>query len=257
MYWQHVSIGILTESLSLQKWRTLVAIVHFGALNLSKSTVMRVPKSLLYAAVDTPILSHCQQKHPQLSELRYLNYWSIWIRNFQILQLVVFFGILLQLHIFKSGFLKFIIQLWLTCTSPSQIVSTSIHTFFKCNSSAFLSELVGKVNGLCHCSSLIIWLLLAGLRHLKEIQDAELAPALHYIRDITEVPLSNMPAHEEDDSNETASGEPLRMIICMSKESSRRLLAAQYLQSDISFKRVAGFLEFVIGGWNQNAKIGP
>jgi hypothetical protein len=93
-----------------------------------------------------------------------------------------------------------------------------------------------------------------GLRHLKEIQDADLPAALHYIRYIAEVPLSNLSTHEEDDSDET--GDPLRIIICMSKESSWRLLHAQYLQSDIAFKRVTGFLEFEIGGSNQNANIG-
>ena len=81
-----------------------------------------------------------------------------------------------------------------------------------------------------------------------------MTPALHYIQYIAEVLLSNLTTHEEDDANETE--EPLRIIICMSKESSRRLLSAQYLQSDIAFKRVAGFLEFEIGGSNQNANIG-
>jgi len=33
------------------------------------------------------------------------------------------------------------------------------------------------------------------------------------------------------------------------------LLQAQYLQSDIAFKRIVGFLEFEIGGMDQNAKI--
>jgi hypothetical protein len=42
----------------------------------------------------------------------------------------------------------------------------------------------------------------------------------------------------------------------MTKESSQRLLKVQYLQSDIAFKCVAGFLEFETGGWNQNAQIG-
>jgi len=40
----------------------------------------------------------------------------------------------------------------------------------------------------------------------------------------------------------------------MTKESSHQLLRAQFLQSDIAFKRVAGFLEFEVGGLNQNAK---
>jgi hypothetical protein len=62
-------------------------------------------------------------------------------------------------------------------------------------------------------------------------------------------------AHEEDESN-LNTGELLRIIICMTKESSHQLLRAQFLQSDIAFKRVAGFLEFEVGGLNQNAKIG-
>jgi hypothetical protein len=96
--------------------------------------------------------------------------------------------------------------------------------------------------------------ILEGLCQLKEVQDSDLPPALHYIRYIAEIPLSTMTAHDEDDSNDTS--EVLRVIICMSRESSQRLLAAQYLQSDIAFKRVAGFLEFEIGHLDQNAKIG-
>jgi len=41
----------------------------------------------------------------------------------------------------------------------------------------------------------------------------------------------------------------------MTRESSQRLVHAQYLQSDIAFKRVAGFLEFETGGLDQNAQI--
>jgi hypothetical protein len=69
-----------------------------------------------------------------------------------------------------------------------------------------------------------------------------------------ELPLSALTEHEEDEPGDT--GESLRVIICMTKESSQRLLRAQYLQSDIAFKRVAGFLEFEIGGLNQNAQTG-
>jgi hypothetical protein len=59
-----------------------------------------------------------------------------------------------------------------------------------------------------------------------------------------------------EDEPTVESGQPLRIIICMKKASSLRLAKAQFLQSDIAFKRVAGFLEFEIGGLEQNSKIG-
>jgi hypothetical protein len=93
-----------------------------------------------------------------------------------------------------------------------------------------------------------------GLCYLKECQDRDLVPELHYIQYVGEISVGTLAIHEDDDPNEM--GESLRIIVCMTKESSRRLLRAQYVQSDIAFKRVAGFLEFEIGGWNENAKIG-
>ena len=93
-----------------------------------------------------------------------------------------------------------------------------------------------------------------GLCHLKEAQDSDLPPASHYIRYISEIPINTTTVHDEDDSND--AGELLRIIICMSREGSQRLLAAKYLQSDIAFKRVSGFLEFEIGNSDENSKIG-
>ena len=150
-----MSIAILMESLSLQRWHILVANLHFGALNLSRNTVADVPKFLLYVVVGIPIPSRCQQKHPRPLELSYFHYSRVWTQTFQTLQLVVFSGILLRLDIFESGFQKSIIPIWLTSTSPLQIVSTSNCTFFKHNNSASHSEPVGKVNGPDHCLSLI------------------------------------------------------------------------------------------------------
>ena len=89
---------------------------------------------------------------------------------------------------------------------------------------------------------------------MKQHQDTDLPPDLHYIWYVEELPISTLTKHEEDEPNNT--GEFLRIIICMTKESSRRLLHAQYLQSDIAFKHVIGFLEFETGGLNQNAQIG-
>ena len=85
-------------------------------------------------------------------------------------------------------------------------------------------------------------------------KDNDLPPDLHYIRYAEELPISTLTEHEDDEPNDTR--EFLRIIICMTRESSRRFLHAQYLQSDIAFKRVAGFLEFETGSLNQNAPIG-
>ena len=132
-----------------------------------------------------------------------------------------------------------------------------MHTFYKCRGIVFPSELDGKVTGFTLVLGLFetnIYHITAGLCHLKQVQDAEFPLTLHYIRYIAKVPLNLMTAHEEDDYTENE--ELLRIIICMSRESSQKLLAAQYLQSDITFKRVSGFLEFEIGNSNQDANIG-
>ena len=55
-----------------------------------------------------------------------------------------------------------------------------------------------------------------------------------------------IPLHEEDEPER--SEEPLSIIICMTKESSRWLLDAQYLLSDIGFKRIIDFYEFELMG---------
>jgi hypothetical protein len=39
----------------------------------------------------------------------------------------------------------------------------------------------------------------------------------------------------------------------MSKEGSKRLLQAQYIQSDIGFKRVIGFVEFELASLDRDA----
>ena len=53
--------------------------------------------------------------------------------------------------------------------------------------------------------------------------------------------------HEEDEPKEEG-GDVLQVVICMSPESSYCLLEAQFLQSDIGFKRIVGFMEFELGG---------
>jgi hypothetical protein len=86
-----------------------------------------------------------------------------------------------------------------------------------------------------------------GVVHLKEQQDQDLPPEEHYIRRIIDLQHDEVVQHDEDELTD-ASGtlDSLRVIVCMTKEASQRLLSAQYLQSDIGFKRVVGFHEFEI-----------
>lgn len=56
-----------------------------------------------------------------------------------------------------------------------------------------------------------------------------------------------------DDNNSPVDG-PFCMIICMTKDSSRHLQRAHYLQSDIGFKRIVGFKEFELGGLDDDSR---
>ncbi|KAF5353020.1 hypothetical protein D9757_012737 [Collybiopsis confluens] len=86
-----------------------------------------------------------------------------------------------------------------------------------------------------------------GLLHLKSQQDNLLDPSEQYIRAALEIPVSLLAAEDNDNpSDGLSSDEPLRIVICMTPHASRRLIEAQYIQSDISFKRVVGFYEFEI-----------
>lgn len=57
-----------------------------------------------------------------------------------------------------------------------------------------------------------------------------------------------------NDSEQLADPGPCRIVICMSPVQSSRLRKAQYLQSDIAFKRVVGFKEFELGGLDRESK---
>ncbi|KAF7969704.1 hypothetical protein HWV62_26160 [Athelia sp. TMB] len=99
--------------------------------------------------------------------------------------------------------------------------------------------------------------IIIGLRNLKDEQDKSLPPEKHYIRTIEEISLDGMPVHEEDEFDYEMLADlrrTLRLIVCMTPAQSRRLSRAQYIQSDIAFKRVAGFLEFEIGGLDNNSQ---
>jgi hypothetical protein len=90
-----------------------------------------------------------------------------------------------------------------------------------------------------------------GILLLKQTQDLKIPRKDHYIRHISEIPTSLETPHEEDD-NDTES-DTLRIVICMSKHSSKRLARAQYLESDIGFKRVIGFQEFELACLDRDA----
>ena len=89
--------------------------------------------------------------------------------------------------------------------------------------------------------------LFLGLLDMKKRQDEELSADEAYIRYAADLPLhlGNI-IHDKDELADPQN--PIKIVVCMSKESSQRLLDAQFLQSDISFKRIVGFHEFELGG---------
>ncbi|KAJ7192674.1 hypothetical protein GGX14DRAFT_546454 [Mycena pura] len=96
-----------------------------------------------------------------------------------------------------------------------------------------------------------------GLLYLKERQDVDLLPEDAYIRFVEEYPAETIGTDEDgDDADETEADTeaPFRIVICMTLEGSRRLVRAQFLQSDISFRRIIGFKEFELGGMEQDSR---
>ncbi|KIJ11915.1 hypothetical protein PAXINDRAFT_15246 [Paxillus involutus ATCC 200175] len=91
-----------------------------------------------------------------------------------------------------------------------------------------------------------------GLLHLKNVQDSELLFEDRYIRLAVELPLHEL---EELSEDEDGGGSHFRLVICMLPQNSRRLKEAQYLQSDIGFKRIQAFQEFELGGKDMKSNI--
>ena len=89
---------------------------------------------------------------------------------------------------------------------------------------------------------------------LKEIQDESLPAEAHYVRRI--ISMTVYPLHEEDEPcpEVDVNRDDVRIVICMTPEGSRRLLQAQYLQSDMAFKRVVGFHEFELATFDRISK---
>ncbi len=79
-----------------------------------------------------------------------------------------------------------------------------------------------------------------------------LDPEDRYIRRVIQIPHTQLIDSEDEPSDfNLGNDNMLKIIICMYPEASRRLSEAQYLQSDIGFKRVTGFYEFEIGNMNR------
>ncbi|KAJ7586090.1 hypothetical protein C8J56DRAFT_1052445 [Mycena floridula] len=88
-----------------------------------------------------------------------------------------------------------------------------------------------------------------GLLCLKAHQDESVDPSLHYIRSIREFnwPNSQTGDYEEHKENmEVTKSNVFKIVLCMFPQRSADLLDVQYLQSDISHKRIAGWKEFVL-----------
>ncbi|KAJ7255688.1 hypothetical protein C8J57DRAFT_1236122 [Mycena rebaudengoi] len=95
-----------------------------------------------------------------------------------------------------------------------------------------------------------------GAAHLNAYQDLHLPLEDHYIRcmEVTETE----PRHADEDDNEDLVDKShdgkLRIIVCMTKAASCLLIArGQYLQSDITFKRLAHYLEFELAGKDRDS----
>lgn len=115
-----------------------------------------------------------------------------------------------------------------------------------------------------------------GLLHLKNEEVKFLKPKDVYIRYAARFPLTaeftgeiqpagsvrdpDLDGSNDDDNldddgpTDSGSDSTFRVVICMTREQSRRLALAQYIQSDIAFKRVAGYQEFELGGVDRENK---
>ncbi|KIM36354.1 hypothetical protein M413DRAFT_449233 [Hebeloma cylindrosporum] len=95
-----------------------------------------------------------------------------------------------------------------------------------------------------------------GIINLKKQQDETIPQDERYIRYIAEIPALGQLASTDDPTDDVEdSPTPFRIIICMSKNNSIRLSKAHYVQSDIGFKRIAGYQEFELGGLDPTTRI--
>jgi len=87
-----------------------------------------------------------------------------------------------------------------------------------------------------------------GLESLKKVQDEMLSAEMHYIRRM--IYMTDVAAHEEDDLVTDGNSSDVQIVICMTCEGSQCLLNAQYVQSDMAFKRIVGYYEFELASFD-------
>ncbi|KAJ7466610.1 hypothetical protein B0H11DRAFT_1733200 [Mycena galericulata] len=93
-----------------------------------------------------------------------------------------------------------------------------------------------------------------GIWHLEIKQRIERPLKDRYIRCVVDLDATLFASHPEDEAILVPVKESrLRFIVCMGWEGSERLRNCQYVQSDIGFKRVVGFYEFELAGWERDA----
>ncbi|KAF9029442.1 hypothetical protein BDZ89DRAFT_1249203 [Hymenopellis radicata] len=89
-----------------------------------------------------------------------------------------------------------------------------------------------------------------GIVRLKALQDEHLPLEERYIRRIIELDPSTGEEYTDGQDHERES---LKIVLCMYPTGSQRLLQASFVQSDIAFKRVIGYQEFELAGWESES----
>ncbi|KAE9400248.1 hypothetical protein BT96DRAFT_938867 [Gymnopus androsaceus JB14] len=92
-----------------------------------------------------------------------------------------------------------------------------------------------------------------GLLEQKRVQEKEHAPQDQYIRVMDEFLLPDVRSHVMDEDAMEENSEKFCIVICMFPQRSHDLLKAQFVQSDISYKRVVGFKELEFVGWDEQS----
>ncbi|KAJ6585422.1 hypothetical protein B0H19DRAFT_927021 [Mycena capillaripes] len=93
---------------------------------------------------------------------------------------------------------------------------------------------------------------LANRSHLKTFIDQVCTELDQYIRRVVDLDSSTFAHHPEDEPLKATEPSRLKFVVCMGRDGSERLLKTQYVQSDIGFKRVIGFYEFELAGWDRD-----
>ena len=88
---------------------------------------------------------------------------------------------------------------------------------------------------------------------MKDIKEQTLPAQDHYIQVVCECSLD---LTIDDSADGLCILSKFHMFICMKPEASYHLATSQFLQSDISFKQIAGFQEFEIGHLDPNSQTG-